>query len=534
MNRQEFLLGLGVGMGAIATGGGAAAASAHKAQTSGPVGRKAVVNLRPDATALPSDLCAALRHTPGTAHFSDGLNIALGGHAWNLFPEESRETLICPSNNEAGSVRTPFLLENLNDVTIDGEGATLMVRGTPQAGSGQMSVIYSPVVPFVIRNCHNVTLKNFSIDWATPAIVQGICVASDPQTGTFEVEFQADRKMWCWNGFCFLVGEGWTYQVHRLLMVDPDTGAVLPGSGDNMGAGFEVSWQTEVVKDNRIRFHGPLTAKTQVGAMILGWCTTFHTGARRAPAIFMENCQSVVLDNVRIHHAWAMGVIAQACTDVRLDQVVVEPSGDRRFSLTADATHFVHCRGKLEVENCRFQNQFDDGVNAHGLYRQIVRRLNNRTLRVRAVHPQHCGVKFDRPGDDIRLNGKAYMEDLGTLRLKSIVYLNSEMTDLTFDSDIPVGLGEGDFVENTTAYPVISIRNSEFRWNRARGILVNGKGPVTIEGNRFHTAGSAIQIGVVSDVGRGRTGIGNSHCKQRLYRLCRCSGLGRRRYPGRS
>ncbi len=495
MNRQEFLLGLSAGTAAMATGFGPAQAASRKSSSLGHIGRStASVTLSPDKTALPSDLCAALRNTRQTAHLANDVTIGLGGHAWNLFPEESRETFIFPSNNDAGSVRTPFLLENLKNVTIDGQGASLLVRGTPQAGAGQMTVSYSPLVPFVMRNCENVTLKNFSIDWATPAIVQGLCVAADPQTGTFEVEFQTDRNMWCWNGFCFLVGEGWTYQVHRLLMVDPETGGVLPGSGDNMGAGYEVSWQSEVVKENRICFKGPTSAKVKVGAMILGWCTTFHTGARRAPAIFMDNCRSVALDNVRIHHAWAMGVIAQACTDVRLHQVVVEPSGNRKFSLTADATHFVHCRGKLEVESCRFQNQFDDGVNAHGLYRQIVRRLDSRTLRVRAVHPQHCGLKIDRTGDDIRLNSRKYMEDLGSLRLKSITSLNSEMTDFTFETDIPADVGEGDFVENTTAYPVVSIRDSDFRWNRARGILVNGKGPVTIEKNRFQNSGSAIQI----------------------------------------
>ena len=495
MNRQEFLLALGAGAAAIAGGTTPAGAAERKAKAPGVRAIKPVsVKVSPEGTALPSDLCAALRHTHETASFGNGLTIGLGGHAWNLFPEESHETTVFPSNNDNGSVRTPFLLENLRDVTIDGEGASLMVRGTPQAGSGQMAVGYSPMVPFVIRNCHNVTLKNFSIDWATPAIVQGICVAADAQAGTFEVEFQADRKLWCWNGFCFLVGEGWTYQVHRLLMVDPDTGAVLSEGGDNMGAGYEVSWQTEVVKDNRIRFRGPVTAKVRVGAMILGWCTTFHTGARRAPAIFLDNCQSVKLEDVRIYHAWGMGVIAQGCTDVSLSRVVVEPSGQRRFSLTADATHFVHCRGTLEFDNCRFQNQFDDGINAHGLYRQIVRQLDKRTLRVRAVHPQHCGVRFDRAGDAIRLAAKPYVEDRGTLRLKSIAYLNSEIADLVFEGDIPATIGEGDFIENITAYPVISVRDSEFRWNRARGILINGKGPVEIRHNRFETAGSAIQV----------------------------------------
>jgi hypothetical protein len=448
----------------------------------------------PNGTPLPADLCAAVRRLPvGRADWS-GATLSLGGHAWNLFPEETVETVIFPGNNDLGVVKTPLLLENLRDVTIDGGGASLRVRGTPQAGKGNMAVLHPPIVPVVMRNCTNVVLRNFSIDWATPAIIQGRCVASDRTTGVFDVEFEEGRGLWCWNGQLYAEGEGWTWPVMRLLMVDPETGAMKPGSGDNMNAGFEVNWQTEKLSERVIRFRGPTTAQHEVGAMILAWCTTYHTGARRAPALFIEGCRNVHVENVTLHHCWAMGLIAQDSTDLTLTRMVVEPSGDRKYSLAADATHFINCRGKLTFDGCRFQNQFDDGINTHGLYQQVVRRVDAHTLRVRVVHPQHAGVKTHRAGDTVRLCHTGAMLPVAELVLAGVERLNSEMQDLRFSAPIPDSLVTGDFIENTSAYPEISIRGCTFRWNRARGVLVNGRGPVRIEGNSFETAGSAIMV----------------------------------------
>jgi len=189
-----------------------------------------------------------------------------------------------------------------------------------------------------------------------------------------------------------------------------------------------------------------------------------------------------------------MGVIAQNSTDVTLRRVVVEPSGTRKFSIACDATHFVGCRGRVLIEDCRFQNQFDDAVNAHGLYTQVVRRLGERSVRIRIVHPQHQGVWGFKPGDRIAVQAAPYLVPRGEVTLASITPNNSETADLTFTEPLPPGLQPFDLLENLTAYPELTIRNCVIRWNRARGILLNGRGRIVVEGNTFETAGSAILL----------------------------------------
>lgn len=447
----------------------------------------------PKHTALPADLCSATR-AHRSAHDWNSQTLTLGGHTWNLFPEEAVETFISPSNNDSGSVRTPFLLEGLRDVVIDGQGSRLLVRGSPQAGPGRITVIDAPLVPFIIRDCENVTLKNLSLDWATPGTCQGTCIAVDADAGTFDVSLETDQRTWCWNGQLYLEGEGWTWPVRRLLAVDPANGAVLPNTGDNLGAGYDVAWTYQSLGEMLVRIQGPTTAAPIVGCKILFWCSNHDTGARRAPAIFIENSRKVLFQDVSLHYCWAMGVIAQNSTDLTFERLIVEPSGDRKFSLAADGTHFVNCRGELTLTDCRIQNQFDDAINAHGLYHQIVRPLGPRTLRLRTLHPQHQGVDTYIPDDLVRLCRPPYLLHLGELTLASSQRLNSEIQDLTFTSDLPADLVAGDFVENLTAYPAITLRNCSFRWNRARGALLNGNRPIRIENCHFESPGSAILV----------------------------------------
>lgn len=101
----------------------------------------------------------------------NGRTFELGGHDWNLFPEEARETFISPSNNDCGTVRSPFLLEDLHDVVIDGQGARLLVRGTPQAGRGRVGIIEN------ITAYPQITLRNNIFRWNR---ARGILINGNP------------------------------------------------------------------------------------------------------------------------------------------------------------------------------------------------------------------------------------------------------------------------------------------------------------------------------------------------------------------
>ena len=119
--------------------------------------------------------------------------------------------------------------------------------------------------------------------------------------GEFEVEIETDQRLWCWNGSAYLEGEGWTWPVQRLLGVDAETGAVLPQTGDNLGAGYDANWHYEMIGEKRLRVRGPREARAEVGCRILFWCTSHDTGTRFAPGIFIAGAENVVCEAVTLH-----------------------------------------------------------------------------------------------------------------------------------------------------------------------------------------------------------------------------------------
>jgi hypothetical protein len=405
----------------------------------------------------------------------------------------------------------------LKNVTIEGHGARLRVRGSPQAGRGRTTVIDAPMLPIIVDGCEGITLRGFSLDWKTPGAIQGTCLRADEQS--FDVRLETDQKISCYNDQLYVEGENWTWPVRRLLGVEADTGAILHETGDNFGLGYDVNWVYRLIDTKTVRISGPRPAKVSPGNAVIFWCSNHDTGARRSPGIFINHSRNVVLEDITINYAWGMGVIAQNSTDLTLRRITVEPSGQRKFSIGCDATHFVGCRGQLTIENCRFQNQFDDAVNTHGLYSQIVRRLDERTLRIRIVHPQHQGVRSFQPGDRMAVLASPYLLSRGEAILERTTAYNSETTDVVFDRALPADLVPGDLVENLTAYPDVTIRGCTIRWNRARGILLNGRGKLRVEDNVFETAGSAILIessGIWGESGP----IGDLTVRNNLFRDC--------------
>ena len=58
--------------------------------------------------------------------------------------------------NPNGLRRTAIFLENKNNITIDGNGATLLVHGK--------------MTPLLFDKCENITVKNLTVDYACPTM----------------------------------------------------------------------------------------------------------------------------------------------------------------------------------------------------------------------------------------------------------------------------------------------------------------------------------------------------------------------------
>lgn len=186
-------------------------------------------------------------------------------------------------------------------------------------------------------------------------------------------------------------------------------------------------------------------------------------------------------------------------------------------------------RGRIRIENCEFAGLMDDPINVHGASVRIIRKISDNGLLCRFMHSMSLGMEWGRAGDKVAFieNVHMYTFALGTVR--SFRRVKTTDFELMLDVPVPVGLREGDALENLTWSPDVEIRNCTFGSCRARGLLVTTPGEVVIENNVFESSGSAILIsgdangwyesGAVRDVSiRGNTF--NASCMTNMYQFC--------------
>lgn len=74
--------------------------------------------------------------------------------SYRFLKDGTLEDYFYPSNNTSGRKNVVFPILNIKNLTIDGGGSEF--------------VFCDRIFPFVIQNCENITLKNFSIDFSFP------------------------------------------------------------------------------------------------------------------------------------------------------------------------------------------------------------------------------------------------------------------------------------------------------------------------------------------------------------------------------
>ena len=132
-----------------------------------------------------------------------------------------------------------------------------------------------------------------------------------------------------------------------------------------------------------------------------------RNGHRPCPGIVLYRADDTVMQDVAVHAAFGMAIVAQRCRNVTLrgsgkasDRTCgVFPSEGRRTALAADATHFSNCRGKILVENCFFRGTVDDALNVHATCLSIEDVPAPDKVSCRYMHGQSFGFETFLPGE---------------------------------------------------------------------------------------------------------------------------------------
>lgn len=404
---------------------------------------------------------------------------------YDFFPAMAIQKNLFISNHDQTNPKTiGALFENMEHVLVEGNGADWVFHGR--------------MLPLAVESCRNFTVKNIHIDFERPHICQVEILSND----TIRKEITFKTAPWVQYGIRDSVfynkGEGWE--------LNPSSGIV-----------FEKATRHIVYNTSDVRV--PLRKVTELSPGIIkatGWhnkqllpgmILAMRSWQRPAPGIFLDQCKDVVLENVAVHYAEGMGLLAQVSENITLDHFAVALRSDkdpRYFTTQADATHFSGCKGMIRSVNGLYEGMMDDAINIHGTYLKVTGRKGSNTLIAQYMHPQSYGFKWGEPGDQVQFIASKTMEVAGSKHtIRSIKALDqpdftgAKQFEIVFSKSLDTSVLNEAYlgIENLTWTPEVYFANNTVRNNRARGALFSTPKRTVIENNFFdHTSGSAILL----------------------------------------
>lgn len=386
------------------------------------------------------------------------------------------------NHDQVNPKRVGLALENLKNVTIDGQGSQLVFHGR--------------MVAISLINCENVTLKNFSIDFEPPHLRQLTAESFDKDHNALICRVTPEGDYEITNNKFIATGPG--YQQPLFVAMAFDSVGHLAYRKADMDFGKA---HLEEISPNILRMTGFEANPQNIGNRYV-----LRSYYRPNPGIFISKSTDTKLENIQIHYAEGMGLLAQMSENIHLDSfsVSLKKIDSRVFTTQADATHFSGCKGIIISENGVYEGMADDAINVHGTYLKMTNRTAPNKITARYMHNQAWGFTWGEVGDTIQLVESRRMEVVQSFnRIKSIKPIDQPTDDgakefeIELEQDLPAEVTNKASIgiENLTWTPQVIFRNNTIRNNRARGTLFSTPKRVVCEDNLFdHTHGTAILL----------------------------------------
>ena len=122
--------------------------------------------------------------------------------------QTSEKVLYISNHDQTNPKKVALYLENLKDVVIDGNNSDFIFHGT--------------ILPIVLKNCTNVTLKNFSIDFAIPHFRQLHITEVDKAHNTVVGKLYPEGNYKVEAGKLLFCGEDYEEQPMGGMLFTPD------------------------------------------------------------------------------------------------------------------------------------------------------------------------------------------------------------------------------------------------------------------------------------------------------------------------
>lgn len=414
---------------------------------------------------------------------SGNFTLKFGKGTFDFYPEFAEEEFLTLSNNCSGERRVAFLLKDMKNVKIQGDSTEFMFHGS--------------IVPFAVKNSEDIEISGISVDYDYPWTFEGEVLSADAVKRSFVVRVFSDNKYRIEGDRLLFGGYDWEYPMGESIVFDPktrrpyyDTAAYDHGYWSGELGAREL--EPGVVEFTR------LSARDvpPVGSI---WDDKGPMELNRSyPGIALLSSKNILVKDVHVYRSGAMALIAEYSENITVSgfSTAQHPGSSRMVTASADATHFVDCKGLVLLENSQFESMLDDATNIHGVYMKVDSLIASNKFIATFGHFQQEGNHFADTGDILRIVDKTSLQPVTEVKLTDIDKNDRCKYVMTVDSDLTDILSEPQrySVENITRGASAIIRNCTVEYNRARSLLISTPGDVLIENCTFKSMMAGIRI----------------------------------------
>lgn len=355
-------------------------------------------------------------------------------------------------------------LKGMKNVTIDGGGASL--------------VTYGKMTSFVIDQCENITLKNFSVDADDPTVVEMKVV--DVGNNYLITKPHASARYEINNGKLCWLGHDWKLEGGIAQIFDPET-----NYSTRYTSPMSDLKSVDQLNDGLLRFNYDKAPGCKQGQIY-----QMRDGLRDEVAGFILKSKNVMLQNVKMHFLGNFGIVGQYSENITYDRLICEPElgSGRSCAGFADFVQMSGCKGKIKIINSRFEGAQDDPINIHGTHLGVQEYIGENQIKVRFMHSESYGFEAFFSGDAIELVNANTLLCVQKAKIVSVNRIDDNETILTLKEKVNplVKKMEKIAVENSSWTPEVEISNCYFSRIPTRGILVTTRRKVLIDNNVFY------------------------------------------------
>ncbi len=374
--------------------------------------------------------------------------------------------------NPDGLRRCAIYLNKKKDITINGNGATILVHGK--------------MTPLLFNECENITVKDLVINYACPTMTEFTILSNN--NGKCEIKINSDCRFRIkgndiiWQGENGADGKPYWESYHTgpgryFKLYDPQTRQCR----DFRKADLEFT-KVEQTGNNTLR----VTLKNKEAFFPAGHIMQTRSIVRDQTGSLFQRCKNLTFEFLRVKFMHGLGIVSQFCDTVTFRNCDFTPAEGRTTASTADFFQFSGCKGELTVENCKANGAHDDYINVHGTHLRIIRKnKKENSITVRFMHPETWGFQAFEKGDVLDFIKWDTLIPYATATVIDYKKLNDTDIRVYLDRELPDIILKKDVVENATWTPDLYVRNCEFGPTAGRGILCTTRGKVIIENNQF-------------------------------------------------